>query len=66
MENAQFMHKNLGKLPANFEEFIGTYILKQWLGRFLRRIGRHPSDSKSNRLHVDIFRFSLMKLGYVS
>ena len=25
--------------------------------KFLGKVGQHPSDSKSNRLHVDIFRF---------
>ena len=29
-------------------------------GKFLDVIGRDPSVSKSNRLHVDIFRFSLL------
>ena len=26
-------------------------------GKFLGIVGQDPSDSKSNRLHVDIFRF---------
>ena len=26
-------------------------------GKFLGIVGQHPSDSKSNQLHVDIFRF---------
>ena len=35
-----------------------------WSGRFLGITGWHPSACKSNRLHVDILRFSFIKLGY--
>jgi hypothetical protein len=37
----------------------------QWSGRFLGTIGWDPSVRKSNRLHVDILRFSFIKLGYI-
>ena len=36
---------------------------RQWWGRFLGIIGWDPSVRKSNRLHVDILRFSFIKLG---
>jgi len=41
-------------------------ILDQWLGKFWGTIHRNLSVSKSNRLHVHIFQFSCVKLGYVS
>ena len=28
-------------------------------------VGQGPSDCKSNRLHVDIFRFGFVKLRYI-
>ena len=31
-------------------------------GKFLSIVGQDPSDSKSNRLHVDIFRFCVHSL----
>ena len=34
-------------------------------GKILGTIGRDPSVSKSNRLHVDIFRFSFFDSRYV-
>ena len=34
------------------------------LGKFLVRVGQDPSDSKSSWLHVDIFQFCFMHLGY--
>ena len=38
----------------------------QWAGRFLGTIGWDPpSVCKSNRLHVDILRFSFTKVGYI-
>ena len=37
----------------------------QWLGRFLGIIGWDPSVCKSNRLHVDILRFSYINLRYI-
>ena len=37
----------------------------QWSGRFLDITGWDPSACKSNRLHVDILRFSFTKLGYI-
>ena len=37
----------------------------QWSGRFLGITGWDPSVCKSNRLHVDILRFSFIKLGYI-
>ena len=42
-------------------KFYGTCVLSLWNravpGKFLAIVGQDPSDSKSNRLHVDIFRF---------
>ena len=37
----------------------------QWSGRVLGIIGWDPSVCKSNQLHVDIHRFSFIKLGYI-
>jgi len=37
--------------------------LEQWSGRFLGIIGWDPSVCKSNRLQVDILRFSFITLG---
>ena len=34
-------------------------------GRFLGITSRCPSVPESNRVHVDIFRFSFIKLGYI-
>ena len=34
-------------------------------GRSLGIIGQYPSVSKSNQLHVDIFRFFITTLGYI-
>ena len=39
--------------------------LEQWSGGFLGIIGWDPSVCKSNRLHIDILRFSFIKLGYI-
>ena len=38
---------------------------RKWSGRFLGIIGWDPSVCKSNWLHVDILRFSFIKLGYI-
>ena len=37
----------------------------QWSGRLLGVIGWDPSVCKSNWLHVDILRFSFVKLAYI-
>ena len=37
----------------------------QWSGRFLGIPGWDPSVCKSHRLHVDILRFSFIKLGHI-
>ena len=37
----------------------------QWSGRFLGITSSDPSVCNSNRLHVDIVRFSCIKLGYI-
>ena len=39
-------------------------VLEQWSVNFLGMISWDPSVCKSNRLHVDILRFSFTKLGY--
>ena len=62
------MPKNI---PDHFSSFqdpptwaMKGQLLVQWLGRFLGIItGWFPSVCKSNRLHVDIHRFSFIKLG---
>ena len=38
---------------------------EQCPGRFLGTVGRDPSVSTSNRLHVDTFRFFFISLGYI-
>jgi hypothetical protein len=40
--------------PYNAQEVFGAYI-----------VGQDPSDSKSSRLHVDIFRFAFIHLRYI-
>ena len=40
-------------------------VVNQWSGRFLGIIGWDPSVCKSNRLYVDILRFSFIKLEYI-
>ena len=39
--------------------------LNQWSGRLLSITGWDPSVCKSNWLHLDILRFSFIKLGYI-
>ena len=39
-------------------------LLEPVPGKFLSIIGQDPSDSKSNQLHVDIFRFCFIHLRY--
>ena len=34
-------------------------------GKFLSIVGQDPSDSKFNRLHVDIFRFCFFHFRYI-
>ena len=46
------------------QTFYGSYS-QQWSGRFLGIIAWDPGVCKSNRLHVDILRFSSIKLGYI-
>ena len=44
------------------------YRIREWQavpGKFLGIVGQDPSDSKFNRLHVDIFRFCFIHLRYV-
>ena len=61
-------------LLAIFSPFIGTLNkvrhsiprppgLGRWSGRFLGIIGWDPSVCKSNWLHINILRFSFIKLG---
>ena len=46
--------------------FTLTFVCcDQWSGRFLGNTGWDPRVCKSNRLHVDILRFSFIKLGYI-
>ena len=70
--------QNLGGFWANGEGFKWAWhaaeesntgqclsLLHQWLGSFLSINGWDPSVCKSNRLHVDILRFSFIKLARV-
>jgi hypothetical protein len=43
------------ELLQDWEEDILIVYTNAW--KFLGIVGQNPSDSKSNRLHVDIFRF---------
>ena len=50
---------------ARWQTCYGLTIVEQWRGRILGIItGWDPSVGKSNRLHVDILRFSFINLGY--
>jgi hypothetical protein len=65
-ESNLFKFKILGKLLlVILEETYGNTPQIHWSGRFLGIIGWDPSVCKSNRLHTDIIRFSLIKLGYL-
>ena len=48
-------------MPKNFP---GTDAI-QWFGSFLSITGSNPSVCKSNRLPVDVLRFSFIKLRYI-
>jgi hypothetical protein len=48
---------------SDFSPNVSTF-LKRCPGRYLGISGRYPIVSKSNRSHVDIFRFSFVKLRY--
>ena len=54
-----------GHLYMDLIQHISLGCWDQWSGRFLGVIGWDPSVCKSNRLHVDILRFSFIKLGYI-
>ena len=45
--------------------FHNTYEYTSVPGKFLGIVGQDPSDSKSNRLHVDIFWFCLLIWGLI-
>ena len=51
------------KGPGNYHIHICSP--NQCPGRFLGITGQYPSVCKSNQLHVDILRFSFIKLGYI-
>ena len=61
------MPKNLPDRWAKSSNlFKSVSVQGQWSGRFLVIIiGWDPSVCKSSRLHVDILRFSFIKLGYI-
>ena len=42
------------------------HLLNHSPRNFLSTIGKNPNVYKSNQLHVDIFQFFLIKLGYIS
>ena len=46
--------------------YIRVYVESSDRGVFFDMTGWDPSVCKSNRLHVDILRFSFIKLGYIS
>ena len=66
-----FMHAEMCNNEAKNQSHVAagdwfTISDNQWSGRFLGIIiGWDPSVCKSNRLHVDILRFSFIKLGYI-
>ena len=44
---------------------IGTSSLQAVPRKFLGIVGQDPSDSKSSRLHVDIFQFCFIHVRYI-
>ena len=52
-------------MKENWKMSTCNHRLGQRSGRVLGTTGWDPSVCKSNRLHVDILRFSFMKLGYI-
>jgi hypothetical protein len=61
------MSKNLLDHWAKSSNLLKSVSVRgHWSGRFLGIIiGWDPSVCKSKRLHVDILRFSFIKLGYI-
>jgi hypothetical protein len=53
-----------GPIIALFEGSSDCESCEAVPGKFLGIVGQDPSDSKSNRLHVDIFHFSFIELWY--
>ena len=51
------------ELLQDWEEDILIVYTNAW--KFLGIVGQNPSDSKSNRLHVDIFRFCFIHSRYI-
>jgi hypothetical protein len=53
------------------ENQTANHSIQKWVslppvpGKFLDIVGQDPSNSKSNRLHVDIFRFCFIHLKYI-
>ena len=50
---------------TNAQLFVQVECSNQCPGRFLDIIGRDPSVSKSNRLHVDMLHVSLINVRYI-
>ena len=51
-------------MPSMFDE-SKLVSLTQWSGRFVGTAGYDPTVCKSNRLHVHILWYSIIKLGYI-
>ena len=57
--------KNLQNTPQTFHKENPKHWLQPVIGEILGIISWDPSVCKSNQLHVDILRFSCMKLGNI-
>ena len=63
------MHAKLIYFDVDLDAWANLWSIAlpwaQCAGTFLGIIGRDPSVSESNQLHVDIFRFFLSNLKYI-
>ena len=62
---ALFWPSNVLMLTQILSGSESSFITCPGVGRILGIINQDPSISKSNRLHVDIFRISFIKLGFI-
>ena len=58
-------HKLLMIGGTREDSHTNNYVYKPVPGKYLGIVGQDLSDSKSNRLHVDIFRFCFVRLKYI-
>ena len=59
------MHVNIITVKSKNEAYTKLSVFKSLLRNLLDIVGQDPSDSKSNRLHVDIFRFCFIHFRYI-